>query len=282
MRHASRLVFTVVLCALLSTTARTTPVWQETAADYQGAGPEQFLTKARVVDVRPLGTGVTRPMRVTLELDGVTRTAVFKSIDVQKAGVTTFADGTADVDFQDSWQTEVAAYRVDRLIGLGLVPATIERRIEGRVGSLQWWVQSMMPESERIKKQIAPPDATVWNQRMMRVRLFDQLIANVDRHLNNLLVTAEFEPRLIDHSRSFRSNRDLRNPELLPMFSRTLLQGIRTLTRENMRDATGRYLTSGQIDRLLQRRDAILALAARLVAERGEAEVLYDEISGPR
>lgn len=276
MTHLSRIVFTVVLCALLPTTARTTPLRQETAADYQGAAPEQFMAKARIVNVRPLGKGVTRPMRVTLELDGVTRTAVFKSIDVRKTGVTTFGDGTSDVDFQDSWQTEIAAYRVDLLIGLGLVPATIERRIEGSVGSLQWWVQSMMPEAERVEKKIAVPDSMVWNRRMMRVRLFDQLIANVDRHLNNLLVTAEFEPRLVDHSRAFRTNRGLRNPELLPMFSRTLLKSIGTLTRENVQDATGRYLTSGQIERLIQRRDAILALAARLVAERGEAEVLYD------
>jgi hypothetical protein len=276
MTRVSRVVFTLILSALLATTAATTPVWQETAADYQGAVPEQFMAKARITNVRPLGTGVTRPFRVTLELDGVTRTAVFKSIDVRKAGVTTFPDGTSDVDFQDSWQTEIAAYRVDRLIGLGLVPATIERRVEGSVGSLQWWVQSMMPEAERLEKKIVSPDADAWNRRMMRVRLFDQLIANVDRHLNNILVTAEFEPRLIDHSRAFRTNRVLRNPELLPRFSRSLLDGIRTLTRQNVREATGRYLTDGQIDRLLQRRDAILALAAKLVAERGEAEVLYD------
>lgn len=202
--------------------------------------------------------------------------AAFKSIDVQKNGIERFPDGTSEVNFQDSWQTEIAAYRVDRLIGLGLVPATIERRIEGRLGSLQWWVQSMMPEAQRVEKKIAPPDRLAWTHRMMRVRLFDQLIANVDRHLNNLLVTAEFELRLVDHSRSFRLTRDLRKPERLPMFSRTLLQGIRTLTRENVRDATGRYLTPGQIARLIQRRDAILALAARLVAERGEAAVLYD------
>lgn len=276
MTQLSPVVFTVVLCALLSTTARTTPVWQESAAEYQGAAAEQFLARAGVVDVRALGTGITRPMRVTLELDGVTRQAVFKSIDVRKVGIETFADGTHEANFQDSWQTEIAAYRVDRLIGLGLVPATIERRIEGRAGSLQWWVRSMMPEAERVEKKIAPPDRTIWTHRMMRVRLFDELIANVDRHLNNLLVTAEFELRLVDHSRSFRLSRDLRKPEWLRMFSRTLLQGIRTLTRENVRDAAGRYVTSAQINRLIQRRDAILALAARLVAERGEAAVLYD------
>lgn len=276
MKHLSRIALAVALFAGVSVAARTALVTQETATDYQGAAAELFLAKARITNVRPVGTGVTRPMRVTLELDGVTRMAVFKSIDIRKAGVTTFPDGTSEVDFQDSWVTEIAAYRLDRLIGLGLVPATVERKVEGRAGSLQWFVQTMMPEAERIEKKIAPPDVLLWNQRMMRARLFDQLIANVDRHLNNILVTAEFEPRLIDHSRSFRINRELKNPELLPMFSRTLLASIRTLTKEGIQKAVGWYLTSGQVERLLQRRNAILALAAKLVAERGEAEVLYD------
>jgi hypothetical protein len=39
--------------------------------------------------------------------------------------------------------------------------------------------------------------------------------------------------------------------------------------------SAGKYLTSGQIDRLFQRRDAIVALAKKRVAEKGEAAVLY-------
>ena len=34
---------------------------------------------------------------------------------------------------------------------------------------------------------------------MFKVRLFDNLIYNVDRHLNNILITKDFEIRLIDH-----------------------------------------------------------------------------------
>lgn len=276
MKLVTRVVLTVLLAALATMPARSWSAQPETAATYQGDAAEQFLAKARITKTEPLGSGITRPLRLTLELGGVTRSAVFKSIDVRKDGVTTFPDGTSEVGFQDSWQTEIAAYRVDRLIGLGLVPATVERRVEGKTGSVQWFVQSMMPEAERIQKKITPPDVSTWNQHMMRVRLFDQLIANVDRHMRNILVTAEFEPRLIDHSRSFRPNRELRNPEQLMRFSRSLLEGIKKLTKQNVRQAAGRYLDSGQIDRLLLRRDAIVALAAKLVAERGEAEVLYD------
>ena len=248
----------------------------ETAATYQGPAAEEFLAKARIVSTRPFGEGVTRPYKIELELNGQKGSAIFKSIDVRKAGVTVLADGSSDIDFQDSWQTEIAAYIVDRIIGLGLVPATIERRaVDGKVGSLQWFVESMSTEAERLEKKLNPPDMEDWNEQIMTTRLFDQLIANVDRHLKNILVTKEFKLRLIDHSRAFRINRSLPKPELLTRFSRSLVEGITRLEKKDLQKQVGKYLTSGQIDRLLTRRDAILALVKKHVAEKGEAAVFY-------
>jgi hypothetical protein len=110
---------------------------------------------------------------------------------------------------------------------------------------------------------------------MFRVLLFDELICNVDRHLNNMLVTAEFDIRLIDHSRSFRPFDDLREPERLTRFSQTLLDAIRKLEFEDLRSKLNRYLRDGQIRSMLLRRDKILALAEKMVAENGAAAVIY-------
>ena len=248
---------------------------QETAATFQGAAAEEFLQKAKVVTARELGTGITRPLRVTLQLNGVTHDGIFKDIDESKPGATSMAGGKIDVAYQDSWQCEIAAYVVDRIIGLGLVPATIQKDVRSRRGSLQWFVESKMTEAKRVADKISPPDAEAWNQQMLKVRLFDQLIANVDRHLNNLLVTENFEVRLVDHSRSFRINRELLNPEDLTRFSRSLLDGIKQLNKPDLKKKVKSYLSDPQIERLLQRRDAILALADKLVKERGEAAVIY-------
>ena len=220
-------------------------------------------------------TGITLPKRVTLVLDGVTRYGLFKDIDEYKPGMTRKADGTLDLEYQDSWQTEIAAYVVDRIIGLGLVPATVERRFNAKVGSLQWFVRSEMTEAVRLAKRIAPPDVEAWNRAMLKVRLFDQLIANVDRNLGNILVTKEFEVRLVDHSQSFRPIRELKAPGDLTRFSKTLLEGIRRLEEKDLKKRAGKYLRDEQIDRLLLRRDAILALAAKHIADRGEAAVIY-------
>ena len=255
--------------------APATPPVLETVDQYQGAAAEQFLAKAKVKTVKDIGIGVTLPQKVTLELDGVTRFAAFKTIDEKRQGITQLGNAPPDINFQDSWQTEIAAYTVARIIGLDMVPATVERRVEGKVGSLQWFVEHMSTEADRLEKKLSPPDSEVWNEQIFITRLFDQLIANVDRHLKNILVTKEYNLRLIDHSRAFRINRSLTKPELLTRFSRSLLDGIAKLEKKDLQKQVGKYLTSGQIDRLLSRRDAILALAKKHVAEKGEAAVLY-------
>jgi hypothetical protein len=246
-----------------------------TAIGFQDPAAEQFLLQGKITEVRELGEGVTRPRKVTLERDGLIHNAVFKWIDERRQGVYRLADGTEEVGFQDTWQTEVAAYRIDRLIGLGMVPATVERRVQGDEGSLQWWVDAAMSEEDRLEEKRNPPDLEAWNRQRLNVWLFDELISNVDRHLSNLLITSDFRIRLIDHSRSFRENQDLRHPERLTAFSQTLLDGLERLTKDGLEAEVGRYLSNAQIERLLARRDAILELARRRIAERGEDVVFY-------
>jgi hypothetical protein len=250
-------------------------VAQQTKEFYQSEAIEQFLLKAEVTAVRNIPVGVTAPRRATLTLDGVTHSAAFKTIDEAKSGYTQLERGKGEIDFQDSWRTEIPAYEVDKIIGLGMVPATIERTVNGQRGSLQFWVESMMPEAERVKKKVSAPNVAVWNQLMYKVRLFDNLIYNTDRHLNNILVTKEFEIRLIDHSRSFRAFDELKAPGDLTRFSRSLLAGLQKLEEKDLTERVGKYLTTAQIRGLMKRRDAILALSQKVVAQKGEGAVLY-------
>jgi len=246
----------------------------ETWEQYQGPAAEKFLKDARVRSMRALGTGVTLPQKAELVLDGVTHNAVFKIIDERKPGITQF-NNRAEMNFQDSWQLEVAAYNVDRIIGLKLVPATIERYINNNVGSLQWWVQSRMAEADRRKQNIEPPDREAWDRVWLKMYLFDQLIANVDRHMNNILITADFDLRLIDHSRSFRTTKELSDPKLFTRFSRDLVEGIKKLEYQDLRKKTGKYIMDDQIRSMLVRRDLILKLVSERVAALGEAKALY-------
>ncbi len=226
---------------------------------------EAFLARARVVGTRGVNKGVTSTIRATLS-DGVTtHDASIQTIDEYRTVYQT-PRGT-EMNFRDSWRFNVAAYRVDRLLDLRMIPVAVERRHAGKTGSFTWWVDDvLMDEHERYRKKLAAPDSTDWNEQMSIARLFDQLIANVDRNLGNLLIDRAWRIWLIDHSRSFRLAPTLRSPKNLSRVDRSLLQRLRTLDRASVATAVGDYLTGSEIDALLERRDLIVAHFDRLGA----------------
>lgn len=263
---------TAVAAVLFTWTAT---IAQEGTPVYQGEAAEQFLRNARIMQVRAVGEGVTMPRRATLERNGIRQDAALKDIDFLRPGVTQLDDGSVIFNMEDNWRFEVAAYRIDRMIGLGLVPATVEREYRGKPGSLQWWLESEWSEASRRRNNIQPPDADAWEREQMKMRLFDNLLFNWDRHMNNILITKDFQLRLIDHSRAFLAYNDLRRQEELTRFSRSLLAGIEKLNRDDLRRQVGRYIEGSKITALLARRDKILELARTRVQERGEAATLY-------
>jgi hypothetical protein len=248
---------------------------QEAATVYQGEAAEQFLSKGRIQRVGSIAQGVTGPQRATLLFEGRTHDAVYKNIDFMRPGVTQLDDGTVVSNMEDNWRFEIAAYQIDRMVGLGMVPATVQRDYRGRTGSMQWWVESEMSEAERRRRNAQAPDQEDWNRQQFKMRMFDNLLYNWDRHLNNILITKDFQLRLIDHSRAFLSYNDLRQNHQLTRFSRSLLAGFEKLTLADLKTRVGRQLENGKLTALLQRRDKIVALAKAAVAEKGEAAVLF-------
>jgi len=250
------------------------------AADFglplAGAEAEEFLRTATVIDRTPIGKGVTRPDRLTLTDRRATHRAVWKTIHERKMGLQRLEGGGLEFDFRDSWKSEVAAYELDKLLGLGLVPPTVERRIDGRAGSLQMWVEGVMTDDERRRKGLEAEDAEAWNAQMHRLRLLHQLTYNTDhRNVRNVLVDPSFRIYAIDSSRAFRIQAALLTPEDLVCFSRAVIERLAALDRPTLEARLGRWLEGRQIDGLLARRDAILGLVKQRVAERGEDAVLY-------
>src|SRR5215831_14286658 len=269
-----RALFTfVVTCFVLLGLTKLETSAQVTSPPFQGISIEEFLTKAKIVGLKDISEGVTLPKKATLELDGVRRFGVFKTIDEYAKAKQ--LDRGIELEFQDSWKTEVAAYELDKLLGLGMVPATVERTYDGKKGSLQFWVDSKMSEAERVNKKLQPPRTFEWEEQVARLRLFDNLVYNTDRHLNNLLITEDWKIRLIDHSRTFRPFDQLKDPNGLTRFSRSILEKMEALNEPLLKEHVGTYLTPYQIQGLLKRRDAMVALSKKLITEKGAGSVLY-------
>jgi hypothetical protein len=243
--------------------------------DADAAAAEAILRTARVVRIEEIGEGVTRPQRLTLNDGERTVQAVWKTID-EYAPVKDFFDGRPkEIGFRDSWKHEVAAYELDKLLGLELVPPTVAREIRGVKGALQLWIEDAMTETERRQRGIETTDVAAWNRQIYTVRLFRQLTHDTDfNNTGNLLVGRGFRLWAVDHSRAFKTRKRLLAANDLVRFPASLLDRLRRLEARELQAAVGDWLTKGQRAALLARRDLIVERADRLIAERGVEAVL--------
>ena len=246
------------------------PALVDKPASLSDAETEQFLLKGEVLRSRGAGKGITGSLRATMQLGTLTHDAHIQMIDESKREFRS-KDGT-EFNFRDSWTFNVAAYRIDRLIGLGLVPVSVERRWRSTPAAYTWWLDDvMMDEGDRLKKKISPPDFQRWNASMQMVRLFDQLIANTDRNLGNLVITNDWGIWAIDHTRAFRTLGTLKSPGNISRCDREIFARLKQIDKNSVRNAVGTYLQTYEIEALLKRRDAIV----EIIEKRGE-NALFD------
>ncbi len=224
------------------------------------AQKEQFLLTATILNEQFAGKGTTNSQKAMLSDGQVTHTAHIQSIDVYTP-LFKGKDGSREQDFKDSWKFNVAAYRLAKLLNLGdMVPVSVSRVVNDRPSSLDWWVDGvLMDERERVDKNISPPDAARWRGQMDTIRVFDQLIYNMDRSQENLLITHNWDVWMIDHTRAFRKWTSLRNPAAVTHCKPELLAALKSLRRVDVVRELGPFLTDAEIDGLMARRDLIVA-----------------------
>jgi hypothetical protein len=235
---------------------------------------EAFLRDGRVTNSRTLGVGITGSIKARLSHNGVSHDAHIQTVDESKAHFQTNA-GT-ELNFRDCWMFNIAAYRVDGLLGLHMTPPSVARGWQGKSGAFTWWVPDAMMEGERKKKKLTAPDAEAFNQQMYVVRVFDQLLYNTDRNLQNLLITPDWNLWMIDHTRCFRIRTDIAGPANLVKCDRTLLTRMRQLERASLKERIGDFVRSNELDAILTRRDRIVKLFESKIASLGEERVLFD------
>lgn len=219
---------------------------------------ESFMRGAKIVKRQTSKKGVTGTVRATLSDGALTHDVSIQVIDQSKKEFTS-TRGT-ELNFRDAWQFNVAAYELDKLLDLQMIPATIQRRYDGRDASFTWWVDDvLMDEGGRLKEKVSPPSSRQWNDQMMIVRVFDQLIFNTDRNLGNLLIDKQWRIWMIDHTRAFRWQKTLRSPENLQRVERRLLTRMRELKKADLEKVCRDLISGAEIDALLARRDLIVA-----------------------
>jgi hypothetical protein len=239
---------------------------------------EDFLKTANIVGAVQLGEdeGVTTPWKLTLQKDGVIRHGLWKNVSGSPLGIV------------DSWLYEIAAYNLDKLLGLGMVPPTVLKRFRGMAGSCQLWIEESAVLKKRLQEGLSSKvlDKPQWLRQAYIQQLFDNLIGNEDRNQRNVLITPDERSFLIDHSRTFRTTKAFK--ETLPFsgdkfpgvgvmreLPRALVEKVRALDESSIREAVGKTLSGKEIGAVLARRELVLKEIDRLIAEHGESAVLY-------
>ncbi len=221
---------------------------------------EEFLRTAEVVDMEEVGHGITRPRRVTLKNGDNTCRALFKTVDITSTDI--HYTNRLEQIFTDKYVYEVAAYRIDRLLGIGLVPVTVLREIDGKVGSLQHWIEESMKMQDVIEGDLEVGNTDLLLQRLMLMYVLDAVIYNIDRNFTNILVRpGQDQFFLIDHSRAFRTHNklpSLREERQIPIPEHVAEQ-LRKLDIEALKAELDGLLSTRQIRSLAKRRELLVA-----------------------
>ena len=261
------LVLAIVLLARAGLLAQqTAPAAQPT---FTYAEMEALLLKGNVTNSRNAGKGVTGSTRVTLSDGRITHDAQVQAVDVYKS---VFNAGKAsEVNFRDTYRYNIAGYRLARLIGLTTVPISVERDMNGTKAAVTWWIDDvMMDEDGRIKKKTVGPNALRFANQIQIMKIWDELIQNKDRNRGNLLWTSDWTMWLIDHTRAFRLDKKLQNPENLTRCERGLLDGLRQMTAESLAKAVGDSLTDAEQEAVMARRDLLVRHFEERLGKLGE------------
>lgn len=224
--------------------------WQPRRAEI-----EHCLVDAKVAKLEEVPIGVTRPSRAVLQDADCARAFAWKPLRPGRYS-----------GYWESYKSEIAAYEMDKLLDLNMVPVAVERKVNGITGAAIVWLSGV-----RSWDQILPlPKPPAWPIRLVRMKMFDCLVGNPDRNKGNMLIDEAWQLYLIDHSRAFVAERRLPPASLFQNVDRALWERMLALDEATLEQHLGQWLDRRQIRSILQRRDAMKKHIDSLVAKQGD------------
>ncbi len=236
----------------------------------------EYLRDAEVISSKALSEGITQAEKLLIQQEGVVAHVIFHHVDSYEQRTKRLPNGNIVLYVKDSYTSQIAAYEMSRLLGMDNVPPTVERKFNSSRGSVQLWIENAMSERERLEKRLEPPDQNLWNQRYSDMRVFDNLINNIDRNQGNLLIDPFWNLWMIDHTRSFGPDRTLPRPELIGRCTRRLWDRVRELDEVDTHARLSPYLKRSEVKAIFFRRKKLIELIEEKIAASGEKRVLFE------
>jgi hypothetical protein len=236
-----------------------------------------FLETAEVVSIQEVGSGTTGVRKLLLRNGEIEAHAAFRHVRIDRQNVR-MDDGSRKRFFRDHFAFEKAAFELSRVLGLDNVPPVVIRKVSGIQGSVQLWIESAFTEGQRQSEKMIPREHDRWLQDLQHLRIFDNLIHNDDRNPGNILYDSNWKLWMIDHTRSFRRNRELKNISSVTRCGRDLWKRLKSLTEGDIREAMGDFLHPAEVNGLIHRHRLIIEYLQNRINETGESGVLIPQI----
>ena len=239
------------LQAPASTPALSAKIWEGRNAEF-----EEYIRTAEIDHFDDIALGVTHPKRAYFKPGGLVASVAWKVLPPGRPS-----------GYWESYKSEIAAYELDKLLGMEMVPPSVEKRWKGLTAAAILWLSPIHP----WKEMEARPKPAKWVRQVARMKMFDDFICNKDRNAGNLMVDDDWNLFLIDHSRAFITDKDLAvkmehvDPE---MWNKILALDEPALTA-----AIGKWVEGGVVRSMLARREKMKIAIDKLVAANGEAAV---------
>ena len=162
---------------------------------------------------------------------------------------------------------ELAAYRLDVMLGLGMVPVTVARELGGKQGSLQFIPGSMIDDVDRSERRRGGSAWCPLNDQWQAMYVFDALTYNEGRSRQNMLYSVDnWQLILAEHKHTFSTKRGFpRHVANVEAQSGKKLQigdgwkkALAELTDDYLNEELGDALDKSRIKAIAKRRDDLL------------------------
>ena len=217
---------------------------------------EEYIRTAVIDRVAEVPIGVTHPKRAFFKPGGLVASAAWKVLPPGRPS-----------GYWESYKSEIAAYELDKLLDMRMVPVAVERKWDRETGAAILWLSPIHSWKEMEPK----PKPGKWVRQVARMKMFDNFICNKDRNAGNLLVDDDWNLFLIDHSRAFILDRDL--AVKMEHIDQVFWDRIQALDEPALMAALGKWLDRGAIRSMLARRDKMKIAIEKLVAANGAVAV---------
>jgi hypothetical protein len=162
---------------------------------------------------------------------------------------------------RDGIRKNLAAYRLDRALGLGLVPATVKREVNGQPGILQARPERWVTQTDVEQKALRPAGRCALEPQFQLMYVFDALIGNEARTRDRILYdAAEWMLLLTGHEQAFGTGKALPRHlrESVPQPGPEMRRRLALLDKASLTQALGDLLDDRERSAILARRDALL------------------------